>query len=71
MHLSRTHIRFFTVTDDDTNFMLDFKATFFSKFIAPDFLNSSNQERLQICVQRNILLQSLFSAEDTELDLTL
>jgi len=51
--------------------MLDFRATFFSKFIAPDFLNNSNQDRLQISLSKNILLQSLFSAEDTELDLTL
>jgi hypothetical protein len=30
------------VLEDDTNYMLDFRATFFSKFIAPDFLNNSN-----------------------------
>lgn len=48
--------------------MLDFMASFFSKFIPPECLSSNNIPMLQISVDRDVLLHSLHALDDTELD---
>jgi hypothetical protein len=46
IHFSLTHIRFFTEVDEKTAYLLDFMASYFSKFIPPECIGSQNLEIL-------------------------
>jgi hypothetical protein len=66
IHFAKDHIRFFTEADEVTVNMLDLTASYFSKFIAPDCVTPENM--LQIEVDRDMLLHSLNTIDDSELD---
>lgn len=47
---------------------MDFKATWFSKFLPPDCISSEGADRLQVFCNREIFLQSFASYDDSELE---
>jgi len=51
--------------------MMDFSASYFSKFIAPDCLKASSSEMLQVQFDKDKLLSCLNTIEDSELDIAL
>lgn len=68
MHLTRTEIRLFTQQKDGTIYMCDFAASWFSKFVAPDFEENKDDSRMQITCHRDTFLQSFNLMDDTELE---
>ena len=68
MHFTKTHIRFFNLYKDDSTYMIDFQAPWFSKFMAPDVILNGELEILQIRCNRDIFLQSFNLLDDTELE---
>ena len=68
MHFTKTDIRFFTQQEDCTTYMCDFGASWFSKFVAPEFVTRGDCERLQVTCHRDTFLQSFNLIDDTELE---
>mmetsp|Transcript_1833 Transcript_1833/g.3209 ORF Transcript_1833/g.3209 Transcript_1833/m.3209 type:complete len:370 (-) Transcript_1833:226-1335(-) len=70
MHFSKTHIRLFNMFRDESTYMVDFQAPWFSKFMAPNVILNDEQgiEILQIRVNRDIFLQSFNLLDDSELE---
>lgn len=48
--------------------MIDFRAQWFSKFLAPNCLGDKDTDRLQVICNRDIFLQSFNSLDDHELE---
>lgn len=48
--------------------MVDFNATWFSKFLAPDCVTKDQVERLQVTCSPEVFLQSFNIVDDTELE---
>lgn len=63
IHFTKQEIRFFTQPGEQTTCMVDFKASWFSKFLAPDCVQQDESERLQVICNRDIFLQS-FNSQD-------
>lgn len=70
IHFTKTHIRLFNTFRDDSTYMVDFQAPWFSKFMAPDVIiaEENGLEILQIRISRDIFLQSFNILDDTELE---
>ena len=68
MHFTKTDIRFFTQHEDTTTYMCDFQASWFSKFVAPEYLANNECDRLQVTCHRDTFLQSFNLMDDTELE---
>ena len=46
MHFTKTHIRIFNMFKDDSTYMIDFQAPWFSKFMAPEVILNGELEIL-------------------------
>ena len=68
MHFTKTDIRFFTQQEDCTTYMCDFSASWFSKFVAPDYVLRGDGDRMQVTCHRDTFLQSFNLIDDTELE---
>lgn len=68
MHFTKTHIRIFNMFKDDSTYMIDFQAPWFSKFMAPEVILNGELEILQIQMNRDVFLQSFNLIDDTELE---
>lgn len=68
MHFTKTDIRFFTQQEDCTTYMCDFSASWFSKFVAPDYVLRGEGDRMQVTCHRDTFLQSFNLIDDTELE---
>ena len=53
---------------DDSTYMIDFQAPWFSKFMAPEVILNGELEILQIQMNRDVFLQSFNLIDDTELE---
>ena len=53
---------------DDTTYMFDLQASFFSKFVAPECILNDEVEVLQVKCQRELFLQGFNILDDTELE---
>mmetsp|Transcript_19931 Transcript_19931/g.18930 ORF Transcript_19931/g.18930 Transcript_19931/m.18930 type:complete len:264 (-) Transcript_19931:360-1151(-) len=71
MHFTKTHIRLFNVFQDDTTYMIDFSAPWFSKFVAPECIIKQEIEILQVKCSRDVFLQSFNIIDDIELEFLL
>lgn len=58
----------FNVFQDDTTYMFDLQASWFSKFVAPECILNDEVEILQVKCPRELFLQGFNILDDTELE---
>eukprot|EP00347_Sterkiella_histriomuscorum_P012500 403368343 len=66
--MSKTHVRLFNQFADETTYMFDFQATWFSKFVAPECILNNELEILQVKCQRENFLNGFNILDDVELE---
>ncbi len=72
MHFTKGHIRVFnSFVADNSTYLVDFMAQWFSKFTAPDPVKQGEMETLQICCKRDDFLQAFNFIDDTEVEFIL
>lgn len=68
MHFTRGYLRLFNSYQEETTYMIDFQAAWFSKFISPDPVLNQQIDVLQIVCNREVFLQSFNILDDNELE---
>ena len=56
MHFTKNHLRFFNLFQDESQYLMDFQAPWFSKFVPPDLVLNNDLEILQIRCERDAFL---------------